>query len=159
MADLSHLYTGDYDTDKAAESATTNFAPVPKGTYRVKVTKAELTKTKAGDGEMVKIRLDILGPTNAGRVIFDDILIVHPKEEAQSIGRTRMATLSRACALRNPKNTELLVGKEVDAFIKVETDAQYGDKNKVSFYSTPANGALNGATGASAGFNDDDVPF
>lgn len=160
MADMSHLYQDGYDTDKAAESASTgDFSPIPRGTYRVKVAQADTQPTKAGNGEMLKVRLDVVGPQHAGRVVFDDILIVHPKEDAQRIGRERLATLCRAAALRNPENTELLVGKEVDAFIKIETDAQYGDKNKVSFYSTPSGGSLNGATGASSGFNDDDIPF
>lgn len=158
MADLSHLYRDGYDTDEAAQNANTDYAPVPKGTYRVKISSADVSKTKAGNGEMLKVRLDIVGPAHAGRVIFDDILIVHPSEAAQRIGRERLATLARATGLTNPANTDPMIGKEVDAFIKIEKDEQYGDRNKVSFYSAPSTGGLTSA-GASAGFDDADIPF
>ena len=161
MADLTHLYESGFDTDKAADEAgpSGDFSPIPKGTYRVKVVSAETNTTKAGNGEMLKVRLDVLGPEHSGRVVFDDILIKHTSEEAQRIGRERFATLCRGAELANPKSTDLLVGKELDAFIKIETDEKYGDRNRVSFYSRvePANGFV--ASPVGGGFNDDDVPF
>lgn len=160
MADLSFMYNDGFDTDKAAESAGGDFSPIPKGTYRVKVVGVEPKETKAGNGQMLKVRLDVLGPQHAGRVVFDDILVEHTTADAQRIGRERFATLCRAAGLKNPKNTEPLLGKEVDAFVKVETDKEYGDRNRVGFYSAPKGfSGANGATGASAGFEDDDVPF
>lgn len=163
MADLSYLYEDGFDTDKAAEEAgpSGDFPPVPKGTYRVKVVNAEVKETKAGNGEMLKVRLDIIGPEHVGRVVFDDILIKHTSPDAQRIGRERFATLARACGLKNPRGTDPLLGHEIDAFVKVEKNEQHGDRNRVSFYSSPKpqNGFDTGATGASAGFNDDDVPF
>lgn len=162
MSDLSYLYDDGYDTTTAAEEAgpSGDFGPVPKGTYRVKVVSAETKETKAGNGEMLKVRLDIIGPTNAGRVVWDDILIKHPSEEGQRIGRERFATLCRAGGLRNPKSTDELLGKEVDAFIKVETSEQYGDRNRVSFYSAaqPSTG-FKSTSSAPAFEAHDDVPF
>lgn len=160
MSNLSYLYDDGYDTTKAAEEAgpSGDFGPVPKGTYRVKVVSAETKETKAGNGEMLKVRLDIIGPNNAGRVIWDDILIKHPSEEAQRIGRERFATLCRASGLRNPKTTDELQGKEVDAFVKVETSEQYGDRNRVSFYST-AQAATSFTSPAPMAGADNDVPF
>ena len=162
MSDLSFLYENGFDTDKAAEEAgpSGDFSPIPKGTYRVKVVSAETNETKAGNGLMLKVRLDVAGPTNAGRVVFDDILIKHPSEKAQQIGQERLATLCRAAGLKNTKDTGPLVGKEVDAFVKVESDEQYGDRNRVSFYSAADAGVqFSGSTGVVDGFNDDDVPF
>jgi hypothetical protein len=161
MSDLSFLYGDGFDTDKAAEEAGGggDFSPIPKGTYRVKVVQADTKPTKAGNGSMLKVRLDVLGPQHAGRVVFDDILVKHTSEDAQRIGRERFATLCRAAGIANPKDTSVLVGKEVDAFIKVETDAQYGDRNRVSFYSPAESGVSFSGSSSAVAFTDDDVPF
>jgi hypothetical protein len=46
----------------------------------------------------------------------------------------------------------------LEAFIKVESQIGYDDRNKVAFYSPASSGGFTVA-GASAGFNNDDVPF
>jgi hypothetical protein len=158
MGDLSYLYEDGFDTEEAAEQTGADFKPVPKGTYRVKVSSADLGKTKAGNADVLKLRLDIVGPQHAGRVIFDDIIIKHPSEDAQRIGKTKFAGLARAVGAHNPKTTDVLVAKEVEAFIKVESQIGYDDRNKVAFYSPASAGGFTVA-GASAGFNNDDVPF
>lgn len=164
MSNLDDLYEDGYNTDNAADNASAgDYSPVPKGTYRVLVHSIERVPTKSGRGEKLKTRVDIVGPDHAGRVVFDDILIKHDSEDAQRIGRERFATLCRACGVTNPDTTDALLGNEVNAFIKVETDAEYGDRNKVSFYSAPKSGnglSTNGAKkGFDQSFNDDDIPF
>jgi hypothetical protein len=167
MADLTWMYKEGFDTDKAAQDAGGggDFEPIPKGNYRVRVVSIDQRQTKAGNGEAYNVRLDVVGPSHAGRVIFDYILIKHPSEEAVRIGRGRWAQLIRACGLSNPPTTDPLLGQEVQAFVKIEKSAEYGDKNVVGLYSKPDNGApppnITGRTPAAAAneFNDDDIPF
>ena len=47
-----------------------NFEPLPAGWYTATITKAELKTTSAGNGQFIKLRYDITGPSHQGRVVF-----------------------------------------------------------------------------------------
>lgn len=168
MADVSFLYDGDFNTEEAAENAGDGeFKPLPKGWYRCRISSCSAEPTKAGDGLMVVARLDVEGPTHAGRVLFDRMLVKHPSETAQNIGRERYATLARACGLVNPKDTDELCGHLVEAFVKITTSERYGDGNDVTLYRPveSVNGLNVGKPHAgglsvdSPNNNDDEIPF
>lgn len=162
MTDLSFLYSDGFDTDKAAaEAGDGDFGPVPKGWYRCTVYSAEpedRTSSTGNDYTHVKVRLDIEGPSNAGRVIFDNMIVKHPNEVAQGIGRERFATLARAAGLKNPQPQEL-VSKTIEAYLKVRKSEQYGDSNEVTLY-REAKGAPVPTAGLKVdSVSDDEIPF
>lgn len=149
-----------------------NYDVLPKGSYNAMIHSAEVVDTNAGNGKMVKIRLDITGHVDdgsgAGRVVFDQIILQHPSERAVEIGRERFSRLCVACGFetRAPSDTRELVGKAVECYLKVEkggvnpkTQEKYDDQNRVASYTKPS-GSAPGATSAIPDFaNDDDIPF
>lgn len=167
------------DVKKVAEEAGDgDFAPLPRGWYRVMVTQADIVAPSSG-GAMAKLRLDVEGPSHVGRVVFDQIILaldnaewgpgddgeLEPKNgsaTAEKIGRERFCQLAVSSGFEEiPDDTKLFVGKTVDVLLKIEKSKEYGEQNRVAAYRLPQDIATptNGATGKSADFDDEDVPF
>ena len=138
-----------------------DFAPLPKGTYRVRIVEADIEDMKSGNGKSLKLRMDVEGPSHAGRVVFERITLSHKTSEAaQQIGRALFGTLLLACGFdAKPNKISDLLGHVVDAKLKIEKskDPKYDDKNRTVDFAK-ASGAMAPAAGG-GGFNDDDIPF
>ena len=145
-------------SDEAKNASGGEFLPIPKGNYIMRITQADVVDTKAGDGKMVKLRLDVEGPSNVGRVIFDQILVASTpaKQEAVDIGRAKFGALCEACGFTDapPSDTSQLIGHVVEAYIKIEPAKNgYDARNGVGSYSRAAAGSGSDAS------VDDDIPF
>jgi len=155
MSDLDFL--GEFDPKTEADKAggDGDYSPLKPGDYQVRVTEADVQATKAGDGKYIYVRLDVEGPTGAGRVVFDRMIVLHPNPTAVEIGKGRFAQLCVAAGFeKKPGGTKALIGKAVTAKLKVEKSKQYGDRNAVQSFKAPS-----GDAGPAVAFNDDDVPF
>ena len=156
MSDLDFM-GDDFDPVKEAEEAGDgDFKPLPVGWYSGVITEAKIEDTKAGNGKMVGIRLDVEGPTHAGRVIFDRIIVAHPSEKAVAIGRARFGQLCVSAGFeKKPNDTKALLGKRIEFKLKIERSKEYGDSNRVQAYRKSS-----GTTEvADVSFDDDDIPF
>lgn len=154
MSDLDFLK--DFNATEIASAANTgDYEPLPPGKYYGRVTQAEVQTTKKGDGKMVFVRLDIEGPSGAGRVVFDRMLVAHPNPTAVEIGQGRFGALCIAAGFTaKPADTQEFLGKVVAFKLKVEKSQQYGDRNAVVTFAKH-----DGAQGPTTPFNDDDIPF
>lgn len=153
MSDLDFM-GNEFDPESASE-AVGSFEPLPSGWYYGKITEAEVQTTKAGDGKMVFVRLDIEGPKGAGRVVFDRMIVAHPNDKAVEIGQGRFGTLCLAAGFdRKPNDTKELLGKTVGARLTIEKSEEYGDRNNVQTYREHE-----GADQYAGSFDDDEVPF
>lgn len=147
--------------DKAGDG---DFTPLPVGWYSARITEAEVKLTKAGNGKMVYLRLDVEGPTHAGRVVFDRMVVAHPNPDAVEIGQGRFRHCHQAAGFPSkPSNVAELLGKVVAFKAKTERSKEYGDKTVPSSYkaqgtTAPANGADTGYGGANE-FGGDEPPF
>ena len=86
-----------FDVD--TEEGTTAFAPLPSGRYAAEVEDVSISMTKNGNGQMVGTRWRIVEGAHEGRLVFDNMLIVHTSAEAQRIGRQRFRDMAFACGL------------------------------------------------------------
>lgn len=111
-----------------------DFSPIPAGDYHVKVTEASLETTKAGNGQYIKLRLDVIGPSYEGRVLFSNINIRNPNPKAEEIGRQQLGSIMRAIGLSQVSDTDQLIGGQLIVSIKITKDEQYGDRNEVKSY-------------------------
>ena len=82
------------------------FDPIPAGDYHLKVTDSSLEDTKAGTGQYIKVRCDVMGPSHQGRVLFTNINIRNPNPKAEEIGRQQLGSLLRAIGLASLTDTE-----------------------------------------------------
>ena len=85
------------------------YDPLPAGWYSAVVHSAEVNPTKAGTGEYIKLRYDITGPTQEGRVVFGNINTRNPAPIAQKIGLENLGELMRAIGLATVEDSDELV--------------------------------------------------
>ena len=111
-----------------------DFSPIPAGEYHVKVNDAEICNTKAGNGQYIKLRLDVVGPSHQGRVIFSNINIQNASQKAEEIGRQQLGAIMRAINLPALQDTDQLIGGELVVKVSIRKSEEYGDQNEVKSY-------------------------
>lgn len=111
-----------------------DFSPIPDGWYVVRVVKADLTDTKAGTGQYIKMRLDVVGPSYQGRVLFSNINIRNPSVKAEEIGKGQLSAIMTALGLAKISDTDQLIGGEMQVKVETKQDDTYGASNEVKAY-------------------------
>lgn len=163
MNDLEFLYQSGFNAEKAlAEAGDGTYEPIPAGWYRVQVKQAEVVPTKAGTGRYLKLRLDVEGPSHAGRVLFTNINLQNPSAAAQEIGQVQFARLEIAVGLKGKgiRASQDLVGRTCEAQVGVEPAKTGKDgrtfeaRNDVKSFRKPAD-----AGAAASSFRDEHIPF
>ena len=110
-----------------------SFDPIPAGWYNARITEAEVKSTKAGTGSYIKVRYDITGPTHQGRVIYGNINLSNPNQQAEQIGIQQLGSLARAIGLEVISDSDQLINRDVQIklSVKKDTSGQYNDSNDV----------------------------
>lgn len=114
---------------------TSNFDPLPAGWYTANITQAELKTTAAGDGQYIKLRYDITGPTHQGRVVFGNLNIKNASAKAEEIGRQQLGEIMRAIGLAKVQDTDQLIGASIQIKLDVRparTDEKTGKTYEAS---------------------------
>ncbi len=133
--------TESFDIATLPES-TSGFDPLPAGWYQATITSTDLKTTKAGNGQYIKLRYDIVGPTHQGRVVFGNLNVFNPNPKAEEIGREQLRKLMLAAGLSKLQDTDELVGATVEIKLDIRNDPQYGSSNEVQgFKAINAGGA------------------
>ena len=123
---------------------------VPEGWYNATITKAELNNTKAGTGQKIDMRYDIVGPTHQGRVVFGTVNVRNQSQKAEEIGRQQLGEIMRAVGLAKIQDTDELVGGPICVRVKIRpAENGYDARNEVSGFKS-ASGALPQVTSTSA---------
>lgn len=120
-----------FDLNELPEGAG-NFEPIPAGWYESKIDNAELKDTKNGDGQYIKIRFSIVGPTHQGRTVFANLNIRNASAKAEEIGRQQLGELMRAIGLNKVEDTDELIGGDVKIKLSIREAANgYDAQNEV----------------------------
>lgn len=82
-----------------------DFEPIETGIYGAVVKEAVLTPTKSGNGEYIKLRVDITHGVHKGRVVFHNMTYSNPNLTATQIGRQQLTDLCWATKVLKPKST------------------------------------------------------
>ena len=112
-----------------------NYEPLPAGWYTANITQAELKSTVAGDGQYIKLRYDITGPTHQGRVVFGNLNIKNASAKAEEIGRQQLGEIMRAIGLAKVQDTDQLIGASIQVKLDVRparTDEKTGKTYEAS---------------------------
>jgi hypothetical protein len=120
---------------------TGSFEPLPAGWYTVTISQAELKDTKAGNGQYIKLRYDVTGPSHQGRVVFGNLNIKNPNQKAEEIGRQQLGDIMRAIGLAKVTDTDQLIGNSLSIKLDVKQDAQYGASNEVKGFKSVSGSA------------------
>lgn len=108
-----------------------NFEPLPAGWYTATITKAELKVTSAGNGQYIKLRYDITGPSHQGRVVFGNLNIKNPNVKAEEIARQQLGDIMRAIGLAKVVDTDNLIGGQISIKLSIKEDPKHGASNEV----------------------------
>jgi hypothetical protein len=127
MAFLSETF----DINELPVGNTGSFEPLPAGWYTATISQSELKATKANNGQYIKLRYDITGPTHQGRVVFGNLNIKNANPKAEEIGRQQLGDIMRAIGLAKVTDTDQLIGGQIGIKLEVKQDAQYGASNEV----------------------------
>ena len=119
------------DFDASTVEVTNDYDIIPAGWYQAKITDADLKTTKAGNGQYIAVRFDIVGPTHQGRVVWCNLNIKSQNPKAEDIGRKQLAQLMGAIGLKKVSDTDQLIGGELSIKVAVRISEQYGDSNDV----------------------------
>jgi len=114
---------------------------IPEGWYDAIITQAGVSPTKAGTGQKLDLRYDILGPTQQGRVAFQSVNVRNPSQKAEEIGRQQLGEIMRAIGLAKVEDSDQLISGRLQIRIKIkeptprDIEAGYTQpKNEVSGY-------------------------
>ena len=145
MANLNEVFT----LDSLPTNSTGSFDPLPMGWYTASVVDAVLKDSKSG-GQYINVRYDILGPTNAGRVVFGMITIRNANVKAEEIGRIQLGDLMRAIGLAKIGDTDELIGGKCQIKIEIQESEGYGAQNRVVGFKSMATGSAAKASDTTA---------
>jgi len=125
-----------------------DYAPLPAGWYTVRITEADIKETKAGTGNYIKVRYDVLNGTHAGRVVFGNLNLRNPNPKAEEIGRQQLSRLMLAMGLTQVTDTDQLIGGELSIKLAIQKSDQYGDSNDVKDWKALSNQPVAAAAGS-----------
>ena len=137
--------TETFDINELPVGNTGNFEPLPAGWYTATISQAELKATKANNGQYIKLRYDITGPSHQGRVVFGNLNIKNANPKAEEIGRQQLGEIMRAIGLAKVADTDQLIGGQLAIKLEIKQDQQYGASNEVKGFKS-ASGSVAPAT-------------
>lgn len=122
------------DADSLPEDEKGSYEPMPAGWYQVRISEADVAITKSGTGQMIKMTLDVIGPSHEGRKVWTNLNIKNDSEVAERIGKQQLGKVMRACNLPSLNDTDQLIGGTMEVKLVIKQDPEYGDKNEVKDY-------------------------
>lgn len=84
------------------EPVSTDFEPIPNGTYLACVVDSAMKPTKAGNGEYLQLEFEILDGPFKGRHLWDRLTLRHPSQVAVQIAQGKLSALCRAVGVLTP---------------------------------------------------------
>ena len=136
-----------------------SFDPLPAGWYECYIANSERKPTKAGTGEYIQLELEIMGPTHAGRKVWDRLNIINNNDTAVQIALAMLSSICRAVGVMNPEDSAELHNKPLMVKLNISKDEQYGDRNEVKEYAKKEGAVPPAAPGRKSPFGDDSIPF
>ena len=112
-----------------------SFDPIPVGEYVCKVADSEIKSTKAGTGTYLRLTLEVLEGDYKGRILWENINLTNPNQQAVEIGQKTLSALCHAVGVMNVSDSQQLHNIAFTAKIKVvPAKGEYDASNGISKY-------------------------
>lgn len=135
MAALSQLFPGGFDANAVEPDAGRDFQPLPAGAYEVEISNSEIKDAASGNGCYLKLELTVLGPTGAGRKVWENITLKNTNAQAESIGQAQLSALCRAVGIAKLDDSDQLFQRVLRVRLKVKpAEGKYQAGNEVTAY-------------------------
>lgn len=155
MGNLSDL---NFDANQVEPEAQTGFEPVPEGDYIAMIAQSEKKTSKSGS-DYLSLRIEIDGPTHAGRLLFLNLNLWHPNEKARQISQANLSAICRAVNVLTPSSSEDLHDRLMKIKVIVKKDKNSDElRNEVKSFA-PYKSATSQVATPSTTEEGDDEPF
>jgi hypothetical protein len=123
---------------------------LPAGTYLAHITESDIRPLASGNGQGLKLTLEIIDGQHKGRRVWDNLNIQHTSETTQRIAQAQLSALCHAVNVIKLEDTAALHFKPVKIKVTVrEAQGQYQASNNIKGYES-AGGAAPTFTAAPA---------
>ena len=115
---VAQLPGGSFNAEEVKPNAA--FDPIPAGEYLVMITDSSMEKTKAGDGEYLKLTFKVLQDGEyKGRLIWSNLNLVNKNDQAVDIAQRELSGICHATGVMNPEDSQELHGIPMIGRVKV----------------------------------------
>lgn len=137
MANIGGLYDPNAEPEAPRE-----YTLMPPGDYVVQIVESDIVATKAGNGQMLKLTLDIIDGEHKGRKLWDNLNLVNPNPQTVEIAQRTLNQITHATGKLGASDSEALHFIPMIAVLRVEPEKNgYPASNKISGYKA-AGGAV-----------------
>lgn len=115
------------------ESSTMDYQPLPTGIYKLVIDEAELKDTKAGTGQYINVRYEVVSGDWKGRKLWNMFNVKNPNPQAVEIGMQQlrsMIELSNKPKMLQFSDVSKLCGLQVWAQVKIDGE----NRNKIHYF-------------------------
>ena len=111
-----------------------NFEALPAGWYSVMIVAEEQKEAKSGNGEYVKMEMEVTEGPYKGRKLWEQFSLWHTNPQTVEIAQRGIASIGQALGIAKVGDTVELHNQVFDAKVIVEKSDQYGDQNRIRGY-------------------------
>jgi hypothetical protein len=117
------------------------FEALPAGWYPVMIVAEEQKEAKSGNGEYVKMEMEVTEGPYKGRKLWEQFSLWHTNPQTVEIAQRGIATIAQAVGIAKCNDTTELHNRVFDAKVIIEKSDQYGDQNRIRGYRKHAGAA------------------
>lgn len=129
MADLSGFDANQVDP-------TSDFEPIPAGTYLAVLTHSEMKLTKSGTGSYLQLSFQIIEGPYRNRLLWARLNLDNPNETARKIAQGELSAICRAVGVLTPRDSVELHNLPLVIHVKCKKRADTGEiTNEIKGYS------------------------
>ena len=121
------------------------FEPIPAGRYTMEIIESENKIAKSGNGEYIKLTLQVLDGKHKGQKVFVNLNLINANATAVEIAYRNLSAICRAVGVRQLEDSDQLHNKTFTGIVKVKGSPEYGPQNEMAGYE-----ALGAAAGTAA---------
>ena len=111
-----------------------DYGLIPKGDYDAVIVESEKKKTKAGDGEYLNLKIQILNGEFQNRILWTVLNLWNKNEKAVQSARGDLSAICRAVSVLEPKDSSELHNKPLKISVAIKKNGNDEDENRIVGY-------------------------
>jgi hypothetical protein len=118
--------------DATAVTPASDFSALPAGEYAVIITSTEMATTKRGDGQMLKLTLEVIEGQHKGRLLWARLNLNNPNPKVVDIAQRELSAICHAVGKTYIKDSDELCNLPLRVKVNyVPVRDQYPESNEI----------------------------
>lgn len=122
--DLSGFNANDYEPDFG-------FSAIPAGAYRAIITDTRWKQTKAGNGQYLELKFQVIDGPYKDRFLWTRLNLDHPSSEAMHFAKAELSAICRAVGVEKPGGPAQLLNIPLELTVKCRHNDYIGEQENV----------------------------